>query len=207
MLLLWDLNISAEYYERVSHFLLSKSGGFEDIKLVASHPQALGQCRKWLGKNLKGVELFETASTAAAAKIAAEDFKVAAIASEHASKIYELKILQNHIEDSKQNTTRFLIIGHGPSPSTGDDKTSIAFSIKDEPGALQKSLFHPFAKANINLTKIESRPSKERPWEYVFFVDFLGHNEDPSVQSVIKDVEKKCLFLKILGSYPVGKNS
>ena len=207
MLLAWDLKVSSEYFERISHCLLSKSGNFEDIKVIASHPQALGQCRKWIGKRLTGVELFETASTAAAAKIASEDFKIAAIASEYASTIYNLKVLENHIEDSPQNTTRFLVIGHQLGSRTGDDKTSVAFSIKDEPGALQKSLFLPFAKANINLTKIESRPSKERPWEYIFFIDFVGHYGDAEVKSVIKEVEKNCIFLKILGSYPAGKNN
>ncbi|MGI9533616.1 MAG: prephenate dehydratase [Thermodesulfobacteriota bacterium] len=205
ILLAWDLKISSEYFERISHFLLSKSGKLSDIKVVASHPQALGQCRKWVSRNLKNIELYETASTAAAAKTAAEDSEVAAIASEYSASIYNLKILQSHIEDSAQNTTRFLIIGHEESPLTGEDKTSIAFSLKDEPGALQKSLFLPFADANINLTKIESRPSKDRPWEYVFFVDFFGHHMDKTIRAVIKKVEKKCIFLKILGSYPVGK--
>lgn len=205
ILLAWDLKISSEYFERISHFLLSKSGKLSDIRVVASHPQALGQCKKWVSRNLKNIELFETASTAAAAKIAAEDFKIAAVASEYAASIYDLKILQSHIEDSAQNTTRFLIIGHEESPVTGEDKTSIAFSLKDEPGALHKSLFLPFADAGINLTKIESRPSKDRPWEYVFFVDFIGHYLDKKIKSVIKKVETKCIFLKILGSYPAGK--
>ena len=205
MLLFWGLSISAEYYERIGHFLLSKSGKLDDIKVVASHPQALGQCRKWVSRNLKNIELFETASTAAAAKLASEDFKVAAIASEHASSIYDLKLLQTHIEDSTQNTTRFLIVGNEESPITGEDKTSLAFSLKDEPGALQKAFFLPFAESGINLTKIESRPSKDRPWEYVFFVDFAGHHKDRKIKSVIRKVERKCIFLKILGSYPVGE--
>ncbi|MGI9554164.1 MAG: prephenate dehydratase [Thermodesulfobacteriota bacterium] len=205
ILLAWDLKISSEYYERISHFLLSKTGKLSDIKVIASHPQALGQCKKWVSRNLKNIELYETASTAAAAKTASEDPEVAAIASEYSASIYDLKILQSHIEDSAQNTTRFLIIGHEESPLTGEDKTSIAFSLKDEPGALQKSLFLPFADADINLTKIESRPSKDRPWEYVFFVDFFGHHMDKNIKAVIKKVEKKCIFLKILGSYPVGK--
>ena len=159
-----------------------------------------------LNRNLRGVELLETPSTAAAAKLASNDSKTAAIASLHASNIYNLKIIQSNIEDSAQNTTRFLIVGRESSPVTGNDKTSIAFSLKDEPGALQKSLFHPFAAAGINLTKIESRPSKDRPWEYNFFVDLIGHSEDKIVKSVLKKVEKKCIFLKILGSYPIGKN-
>ena len=207
ILLAWDLIISSEYFEKVSHCLLNKTGNKKSIKTVASHPQALGQCRKWLDRNLRGVELLETPSTAAAAKLASKDSKTAAIASLHASNIYNLKIIQSNIEDSAQNTTRFLIVGREASPVTGNDKTSIAFSLKDEPGALQKSLFHPFAAAGINLTKIVSRPSKDRPWEYNFFVDLIGHSEDKIVKTVLKKVEKKCIFLKILGSYPIGKNN
>lgn len=206
MLFTWDLKISAEYFEEIGHFLLSKTGTMKDIKVVASHPQALGQCRKWISKNLKGVELLETPSTAWAARLSSEDKSVAAISSEFSASIYGLKTIQRHIEDSPQNTTRFLIIGKETGSYTGDDKTSIVFSIKDEPGALHKSLFLPFAKAKINLTKIESRPSRERPWEYVFFVDFKGHFEDKKVVSLLKEVEKSCIFLKVLGSYPIGNS-
>lgn len=206
MLLEWDLKICAEYYERIGHFLLSYTGKLEDIRQVASHPQALGQCRKWLGKNLEGVEYIETPSTAAAAKLSAENSEIAAVAGEYAASLYGLSIIQSHIEDSTQNTTRFVIIGYKTPPPTGEDKTSVVFAIKDKPGALHKSLFLPFANANINLTKIESRPSKSRPWEYVFFIDFIGHQEDTKVQSVLQEVEKSCIFLKILGSYPLGQS-
>lgn len=204
MLFTWDLKISAEYFEKIGHFLLSKTGSLSDIKVVASHPQALGQCRKWISKNLSGVETVETPSTAYAAKLASEDESIAAVSSEFSSSIYDLKVIQRHIEDSPQNTTRFLIIGKETAPRSGNDKTSIVFSLKDEPGALHKSLFLPFAEAGINLTKIESRPSKERPWEYVFFVDFMGHYQEDNVISVLNEVEKNCIFLKVLGSYPVG---
>ncbi len=207
IMLTWELKITSEYFEKVSHCLLSKNGKKSSIKIIASHPQALGQCRKWLNKNINNVELLETASTASAAKVALNDTKTAAIASLHAASIYNLKIIQNHIEDSVQNTTRFLIIGREASSITGNDKTSIAFSLKDEPGALEKSLFHPFAEAGINLTKVESRPSQDRPWEYNFFVDLIGHSQDKTVKRVIRKVEKKCIFLKILGSYPIGKSN
>lgn len=206
MLLEWDLSICAEYYERIGHFLLSGSGRVEDLKKIASHPQALGQCRKWLGKNLKNVEFIETPSTAAAAKYASENPEIAAIAAKHAASLYNLKVIEPHIEDSTQNTTRFIVVGYEVPPPTGDDKTSAVFAIKDKPGALHKSLFLPFANAGINLTKIESRPSKSRPWEYVFFIDFLGHRQDNNIQAVIEEVERSCIFLKVLGSYPVDKN-
>ena len=204
-LLTWDLHICSEYLERISHTLMSKSGKLEDIKSVASHPQALGQCRNWLACNLKQAGLVETISSAAAAKIASEDSAVAAIASDYASSIYNLKVVRSRIEDSDQNTTRFLVIGHQESPITGEDKTSLAFAIKDEPGALYRALFLPLADEGINLTKIESRPSKNRPWEYIFFVDFLGHYTDEKIREIIKRIEKECIFLKILGSYPAAK--
>lgn len=207
MLFEWDLKISAEYYERISHFLLSREGELSKIKIVASHPQAIGQCRNWLSKNLKNIEILETPSTAAAAKMAAEDGSVAAIASEFSLSIYGLKTIQSHIEDSLLNTTRFLVISRHGSSYTGNDKTSIVFSIRDEPGALQKSFFQPISKAGINLTKIESRPSKNRPWEYMFFADFLGHIEEENIKSILNKIKNNCIFLKVLGSYPVVKFS
>ncbi len=205
ILLSWDLTISSEHFERINHFFLSKTGRMDDVKVLASHPQALGQCKKWIGSNFKNVEILETSSTAAAAKIAAGDKKTAAIASDHAASIYNLKIIQSCIEDDTQNTTRFLIMGHENTSITGEDKTSIVFSLKDEPGTLHKSFFLPFAEQGVNLSKIESRPCKDRAWEYVFFVDFIGHHEDKKIKRLIRKVEKNCIFLKILGSYPIGK--
>ena len=203
MLLEWDLSISAECFERIEHFLLSLSGDIGEVKTVASHPHALGQCRKWIAANLYGVALLETSSTAAAAKIAARDKSVAAIASEFSGSIYSLKTIESHIEDSPRNTTRFVVVGREkPSPS-GEDKTSIAFSVRDEPGALHKTFFLPFSESGINLTKIESRPSRDRQWEYVFFADFSGHHEEEAVMDALGRVEANCVFLKILGSYPV----
>ena len=138
--------------------------------------------------------------------MASDEPDIAAVAGEYAASLYGLRIIQSHIEDSTQNTTRFIIIGYKTPPPTGEDKTSVVFAIKDRPGALHQSLFLPFARANINLTKIESRPSKSRPWEYVFFIDFIGHKDDKNVQAVLEEVEKSCIFLKVLGSYPLGKN-
>jgi chorismate mutase/prephenate dehydratase len=203
MLLEWDLSISAECFERIEHFLLSLSGDISEVKTVASHPHALGQCRKWIAANLYGVALLETSSTAAAAKIAARDKSVAAIASEFSGSIYGLKTIQNHIEDSPRNTTRFLVVGRESPPPSGDDKTSIAFSVKDEPGALHKAFFLPFSESDINLSKIESRPLRDGQWEYVFFADFSGHQEDDAVREALEKLEANCVFLKVLGSYPV----
>ncbi len=199
-----DLRVSSELFQRISLFLLSKTGDIEDIEVVASHPQPLGQSKKWLSEYLKHVEFRETPSTARAAQIASRDRKVAAVAGEFASSIYRLKIVERHIEDSPENTTRFWVIGREHCRPTGADKTSLVFSLKDEPGALHKALL-PFAEARINLTKIESRPSKERPWGYAFFVDFEGHTDVEKVKSVLSRVKENCVFLRVLGSYPMGR--
>jgi len=201
-----DLLISSELFEKISHYLISKTGDIKDIKIVASHPQALGQCRKWLTEHLKRVEFREIQSTAGAAKLASREVKIAAVASEFAASIYRLKIVERQIEDSPGNTTRFWVIGREYSRPTGTDKTSIVFSLRDQPGALHRSL-SPFAKKNINLTKIESRPSKERPWEYVFFVDFEGHAQDEQIGDLLSKVRQNCVFLRVLGSYPMGKSN
>jgi len=204
MFLEWDLSISAECFERVEHFLLSASGDMKEVKTVASHPQALGQCKRWIAANLYGVKLLETSSTAAAAKLAARDNEVAAIASEFSGTIYNLKTIQSYIEDSPRNMTRFVIVGREKPPPCGEDKTSIAFSVKDEPGVLYRAFFLPFSESDINLTKIESRPLRDGQWEYVFFVDFSGHREEDAVRDALEKVEANCVFLKVLGSYPAG---
>ncbi len=199
-----DLTICAELFEKIHHFALSKTGDPKDIRVVASHPQPLAQCNKWLSQNIRNAEFRQTSSTAEAAKLASHDKGIMAVASEHAAKIYKLKVVQRNIEDSPWNTTRFFVIGTRKSSPTGDDRTSIVFSLMDKPGELQKSFFQPFAEAKINLTKIESRPSKERPWEYLFFVDFKGHREDRVIKELLSKVANRCVFLKVLGSYPSG---
>jgi len=198
------LGITTELFERINHFLLSKTGNIQDINIVASHPQAIAQCKKWLNKNLGDKEIIETTSTAEAARLASKKKNVSAIASEHAASIYKLKIIKNNIEESSLNTTRFFVIGKKTNNPTGDDRTSIVFTLKDKSGALQKSFFQPFADAKVNLTKIESRPSKERPWEYLFFVDFKGHAQDKVIKSLLSKLDKSCIYLKVLGSYPAG---
>lgn len=203
MFLEWNLSVSAECYERIEHFLLSISGDIQEVKTVASNPQALGQCRRWISANLYGVGLLETSSTAAAAKLAARNKDVAAIASEFSGSIYGLKKIQSHIEDSPRNTTRFVVVSRESPPPSGDDKTSIAFSVKDEPGALHRAFFLPFSESDINLSKIESRPLRDGQWEYVFFADFSGHYEDDAVREALEKLEANCVFLKVLGSYPV----
>ncbi len=200
-----NLVITNEIFEKIHHFLLSNSKSLKDIKVVASHPQAFAQCKGWLGKNLGHAELAEVASTAEAARLASRKKGYAAVAGKYAGEIYKLNVLKKNIEDSSQNTTRFFVIGNTSTQPSGNDRTSIVFSLKDKPGALQKSFFQPFALESVNLSKIESRPSKERPWEYLFFVDFEGHTEDANIKRLLSKVRKNSVYLKILGSYPAGK--
>lgn len=198
-----DLKICAQIILDVSHNLLARCAK-EDIKNVYSNPQVFGQCRIWLQENLSGAEIIEVSSTTRAAQIAAERKNSACIASLLAAKIYGLKIIAKSIEDSPHNITRFLVIGKTDVPRTGSDKTSLLFSIKDSVGALHDMLI-PFKKQKINLTKIESRPSKKKAWDYYFFVDLEGHREDPRVKKGLAELERHCTFMKVLGSYPLGE--
>jgi chorismate mutase/prephenate dehydratase len=200
----YDLHINAEIMLEVSHHLMSKSGRKSEVKKIYSHPQAAAQCRGWLERNMPGVPVMGASSTAKAAEMAASRKNVAAIASELAAKVYGLHFVNRHIEDNRRNYTRFLAISKDAYPRTGKDKTSIMFSAKDRPGTLYDVLA-PFKRAKINLTKIESRPSRRKAWEYIFFVDMLGHIEDKKVQRAIDAMKDACLFLKVLGSYPCGE--
>jgi chorismate mutase / prephenate dehydratase len=200
----YDLQISGEVMLKISHNLLSRSGDRTKIEKIYSHPQATAQCRKWLESNMREIPIYESTSTARAAELAGQEEGAAAIASEVAARMYDLRFIEHNIEDFKDNYTRFLVIGRETSKRTGKDKTSIMFSIKDRPGALY-SVLEPFMKARINLTKIESRPSKRKAWEYIFFVDMEGHMNDRKLRSSIDEVKDGCLYLKILGSYPMGE--
>jgi len=198
-----DLKIFSEVMLEVSHNLMSK-GQLQDIKRVLSHPQALGQCRKWLEANLPLAELVATSSTAQAAELAQKDLSAAAIANELAAEIYHVNLLVRRIEDCPNNYTRFLVIGHSMAERGGHDKTSLMFSIKHRAGALSEVL-KIFSSHGINLTRIESRPSRQQAWEYVFFVDLEGHVEDPRVSQALEEAAENCIFLKSLGSYPGGE--
>ncbi|MFA4843068.1 MAG: prephenate dehydratase [Candidatus Omnitrophota bacterium] len=198
-----DLKICAQVILDVCHNLLANCL-IEKIKRVYSNPQVFGQCRHWLEENLPHVEKIEVSSTTRAAQIAAKEKNSAAIASVLAARVYKLKVLASDIEDSPHNVTRFLVIGRTEVPKTGSDKTSVVFSVKDRIGALHEMLA-PFKKYNINLTKIESRPSKKKAWDYYFFADLKGHQGEPKVKKALAELEEKCNFLKILGSYPIGE--
>lgn len=200
-----SLSICAELELPVHHFLLSRSvRTFDKVKTLFSHYQALSQCRNWVDEHLPNARIMETTSTSEAAAQAAKISGAAAISSKLAAKQYGLQVLAQRIEDSSQNSTRFLVIGTAIPEPTGRDKTSIMFSIKDRPGALFDMLL-PFKKARLNLTKIESRPTRQNAWEYIFFVDFLGHRSERRVQDALARLERSCVFLKILGSYPRGE--
>jgi chorismate mutase / prephenate dehydratase len=197
----FDVKICGEILSRISHDLLSKTGEASGIQKIYSHPQALGQCQQWLRKNFPLIPLVETMSTAKAAKIASEDVTAAAIATSFAGQLYGLKAVASQIEDYSQNYTRFLVLSRKNRGPMGKDKTSILFSIPHTPGSLFRAL-ETFSKKEINLTKIESRPFKGRPWEYIFFLDFEGHILDPKIDEAMTTLKKNTLFVKFLGSYP-----
>lgn len=195
------LLIYGEVLLEVSHYLLSKTGRIEDITKIYSHPQAIAQCRQWLETNLPQVPLSEVTSTARAGEICATDPTAAAIASELAAQLYGLKIIKARIEDNVHNFTRFLVLSKKAPERTGKDKTSIMISVKDKVGALY-DLLRPFASHGLNMTKIESRPSRRKAWEYFFFVDVEGHVDEEPVKKALEEIKSRCLFMKILGSYP-----
>lgn len=196
-----NLLIYGEVLQEVSHHLLSKSGVVDEMTKIYSHPHAIAQCRNWLETNLPHVLVSEVASTARAAEICADDPSAGAIASELAAQLYGLKVIESRIEDNMNNFTRFLVLSQKPPERTGKDKTSLMLSVKDKVGALY-DLLRPFASHGLNMTKIESRPSRRKAWEYIFFVDVEGHMEEERVKKAIEEIKGRCLFMKVLGSYP-----
>jgi chorismate mutase / prephenate dehydratase len=196
-----NLLIYGEVLQEVSHHLLSKSGLMDEVKKIYSHPHAIAQCRNWLETNLPHVPVAEVASTARAAELCIDELSAAAIASELAGQLYGLKVIKARIEDNLNNFTRFLVLSQKPPERTGKDKTSLMLSVKDKVGALY-DLLRPFASHGLSMTKIESRPSRRKAWEYIFFVDVEGHIEEERVSKAVEEIKGRCLFLKILGSYP-----
>ena len=195
-----ELKICSEILFEISHHLMAVCD-LKSVKRVYSNPQVFGQCRLWLEKNLPRAELMETASTSQAAQRAHEEHGAAAIASKLAATLYNLTILAEGIEDLAHNVTRFLVVGRQMATRTKQDKTSIVVSIKDKVGALYEML-EPIRKNRVNMTKIESRPSKKKAWDYYFFIDMEGHMEDERIKRTLKAVEQRVRFLKVLGSYP-----
>lgn len=195
------LSICGEVHLRIHHFLLSKDPEIAGIERVYSHQQSLAQCRKWLDAHLPAVIRVPVNSNAQAAQRASREPRAAAIAGETAAVHYGLHIVARNIEDEPENTTRFLVIGSRSAPPTGWDKTSLLLSARNVPGALF-ALLEPFARRNISMTRIESRPSRSGLWEYVFFVDIEGHARDANVAEALAEIESKASLVKVLGSYP-----
>ena len=195
-----DLKIVSQIVLRVQHCLLSDSKKSQLRKLFA-HPQALAQCRAWVQNNLPRVEIIETSSNARSAELAAKEKGSAAIAGQLASEKYRLAVVEYDIQDNAANATRFLVLGRQCSPATGHDRTSLMISLVDKVGALHRALA-AFRRYRINMTKIESRPSKRKAWEYFFFIDCDGHVSDHKVAKAIGELERQCSFVKVLGSYP-----
>lgn len=196
-----DLQICQEAVLDVSQCLLGRAAGLSAVERVYSHPQALGQCRRWLARNLPGAALVQSLSTAAAAREAQGDERAAAIGSRLLGERYDLPVLQEGIHDQRGNATRFIVVAREDAAPTGSDKTSLVFSVKEGPGALARVL-SLFQDAEINLTRIESRPSRQRLWDYVFFVDLDGHRQDPAVAAALDEVRGRCQMVRLLGSYP-----
>jgi chorismate mutase/prephenate dehydratase len=195
-----DLKIVAQIVMRIQHCLVSNCSR-NRIKKLFSHPQALAQCRLWVQDNLPHAEIIETSSTTRAAELAAAGKSSAAIASALAAAKFDLRIPEADIQDDVANATRFLVLGRQCSQPTGRDRTSLLFGITDRVGALHAALAC-FRRQRINLTKIESRPSKRKAWEYYFFADCDGHMNDRRVASALRLLEEQCNFVKVLGSYP-----
>ena len=196
-----DLTVCGEVLVPIRHCLMSAGAGLEGITTVQSHPQALAQCRRWLRRNLPGARLVEAPSTVSAARAVRNHEEAAAIASPLAAQRLGLEILARDIQDNPRNLTRFFIVGRIPCPPSGRDKTSLAFTLPHRPGSLHRAL-GLFSRRGLNLTRIESRPTKDRPWEYAFFVDLIGHRQDSKVAAALDELEDEVESLKVLGSYP-----
>ncbi len=195
-----ELKIVSQLVLPIQHCLLSRFAR-KDIKKLYALPQSLAQCRSWVQNNLPEVEIIETSSNARSAEKAKVEPNSAAIAGTLAAERYKLPILDSDIQDSSSNVTRFLVLGRQPPAPTGQDRTSLMFAVTDRVGALHHALA-PLRRWRINMTKIESRPSKRRAWEYFFFVDIDGHAEDRKVARALEQLEGQCSFMKVLGSYP-----
>ena len=196
-----DLLIRRELVMRIDQCLLSTAIDMSEIRRVYSHPQALSQCRRWLAANLGRAQLVQTPSTSAAAREALADVEGAAVGSRLAAELNALPVLREGIQDLSNNVTRFVVLAAEDAPRTGDDKTTIAFAVRDSRGALLRVL-EVFDQHDINLTRIESRPSRQKAWDYVFLVELAGHRDDDNVRQAMSILADRCPMLKHLGSYP-----
>jgi chorismate mutase/prephenate dehydratase len=197
-----DVRVCGELLLAVHHHLLG-TGPLDGVERICSKPEVFHQCEKWLASTGHAGRMVSVASTSAAADLASSDPKTAAIASELAAEIYGLNVLAEHVEDDPENTTRFLIIGDVPLRPTGRDKTSIAFGTGHRPGTLADVL-DALRTRGINMTRIESRPNRQKRWEHFFLVDLEGHAATTSIGEALEEMSAKCSFWKVLGSYPAA---
>ena len=200
-----SLKICGEVYLPISQNLLSKEASLADIETIYSHPMALAQAAAWIRHELPHTALEEVESTGVAARRAAEEQGVGAIGSVLAAEVYGLSVLARNIQDARTNATRFIVLGRNWAGPTGKDKTSVVFSFKDRPGGLKEAL-SAFADEGVNLTRIESRPSRQRAWTYVFFADFQGHPEEDRVARALSNLEERCTYVRLIGAYPEVPN-
>jgi chorismate mutase / prephenate dehydratase len=202
-----EVPLAGERWLRISYQLISQSGRREDVRRVASHPQALAQCRGWLDRNLAGVERLETSSTAAAAELAAREPGTAAIVNPFLAEESGLASVASAIEDRRDNTTRFLVLGGTAPPPSGNDLTMLAYTVrKAESGALHR-LLEPFSQHGVNLTSIQARPLKGAPWEYVFFLDLEGHRSEARVREAVEAAGRLANSFRVLGSFPRAREA
>lgn len=197
------LKVCGEVQLPINHHLLSNADGLTGVKKVYAHPQALAQCRKWLERYLPEAELLSASSNAEAAIIASNDNSAAAIASDIAARLYNVQMLASSIEDEHNNTTRFLIIGDSSFASSGLDKTTIMVSTLNRVGSLFE-LLKPLYDHGVDMSRIESRPSKQTNWDYVFFIDLIGHVDDQNVAKALQEMKTRSAYFKLIGSYPIG---
>ena len=196
-----DLKIAAEVELRIHQHLLTQARSLADIERVYAHQQSLAQCKHWLSAHLDHAELIAVSSNAEAARRVRNAPESAAIAGRHAAEVYGLPVLFANIEDHVDNTTRFLVLGQALLPPSGEDKTTLMVAGRDDPGALF-GLLEPLARHEINMNRIESMPSRQGRWDYVFFIDVDGHVEDPAMVSALGELEASARLVKVLGSYP-----
>lgn len=196
-----SLLISGEVDLRIQHNLITNEKQLANIKKVFSHQQSLAQCRRWLDEHLPSVEQYAVRSNAEAVRLSKKEQGTAAIAGKLAAEIYQVPVLNPDIEDEADNTTRFIVIGKNAVPASGDDRTSILVTTHNKPGALFE-LLKPIASRGIGMSKIESRPSRRGVWEYVFFIDIEGHQDDKVVNDALHEIEHESAMVRILGSYP-----
>ena len=195
------LKVCAELFVPVSHFLATNAEDISTVTRLYAHPQAFAQSRNWLRENLHKVDVIDASSNARAAQLALDDTGSAAITTDIAAELYGLRVAASRIEDSPHNRTRFLVIGENEPQPSGKDKTSIFFSVQHRAGALMRAMAALDAH-DVNLTMIESRPTKQMPWEYVFFLDFQGHVKEERVSRALRHLSEQSLFVTVLGSYP-----